>query len=453
MKRLNQLWEKLRGSFWFIPTILVLVSGTLALVLVELDREAGMDWAERFPRIFATGAEGARGILESIATSMITVAGVTFSITILILSQASMQYSPRILRNFVRDRSNQLVLGAFVAIFVYCLLVLRAIRQVEQAQFVPHFSTFVGIGMALVGIGVLIFFIHHIAYSIQATTILGRAASETLEQVDTLYPEELGSGMYDLPEELPSELGDEEQWHRVEAAESGYLAYAASDALLAFAEEHDTIVRLDVQIGEFVVQGAPIAFLSRPPGDEEKAQLLKTFSISPYRTVEQDVSFGIRQLVDIALRALSPSLNDTTTANMCVDRLTSILARLIQRKMESPFRSKDGQLRVIARRPAFHELLADCFEQIRQNAGGNVRVLHQLVHVVRVVMDLTRNRSRLQALKFQLELVREVVERTVPSAADRGRILGDCDHVLLMLSELDEELKTSHDGSPEDHGK
>lgn len=429
MKRLRQLWGRLGSSFWVLPTFLVLGAGALGVALVEVDYSLDADLERKLPRIFAISAGGAQGMLQAIATSMITVAGVTFSITILILSEASNQYSPRILRNFVRDRSNQIVLGVFLAIFVYCIVVLRAIHDIEEETFVPPIAILGGVLLALVGIGVLIFFIHHIAYSIQASTILQRAAKETLEEVDNLYPEALGAGGEERPYQLPFEVRDDKQWHPVRARQSGYLEVTSAEALLNFAEEQKTVLRLEYQIGEFVVEDTPLVSVygKHPPSDARSRELLGGISITPYRTIEQDVSFGIRQLVDVALKALSPSINDTTTAIMCIDHLTTVLTRLVQRKMASPYRLKGNHLRVIVRRPSFEDLLNESVEQIRQTATGNVTALNRLVHALNTIVPMTQDPVRLKAIKHQREMVRQTILATVSFQPDRARLLLACD--------------------------
>ena len=193
MNKLLHLWEDLRTSLWFVPTLLISGAVALAVGLVEVNSSMdGERLAERWPRLFGAGAEGARAMLSAIASSMITVAGVTFSITVVALALASSQYTSRILRNFMRDRANQTVLGVFVGVFAYCLVVLRTIRGGDEGMFVPALAVLVAVLLAFVAIGFLIFFIHHIAASIQATSIIEAAAGETLQAVDRLFPADVG---------------------------------------------------------------------------------------------------------------------------------------------------------------------------------------------------------------------------------------------------------------------
>ena len=359
-------WSELRSTFWFVPAILVVVALALALGLIWVDETAGLDLVDHWPLVFGSGAAGARTLLSAIATSMVTVAGVVFSITIVALSLTSSQYTSRVLRNFMRDRVNQVVLGVFVGIFAYCIMVLRTIRGADEGAFVPSLAIMVGLVLAFVGIGFLIYFIHHVATSIQASSIIAAAADETLITVDRLFPSELGEDPEDPDDDARVADLDDAAWSVVTAPANGYIASVDGDALLALAQRRDAIVRMDHGVGDFVIAGMPLASVAggREDDDGLAAELQEVFAISRFRTVAQDVAFGVRQIVDVALKALSPGINDSTTAVMCVDYLTAILVRLAPRKLVSRLRLDDtGALRVIARGPSFGALLDESFEQ------------------------------------------------------------------------------------------
>ena len=189
MKNLKDLWTAVHDSFWAVPAITVLGAVVLALAMIEIDQILDRNTLAAWPRLFGAGADGSRGMLSAIAGSMITVTGVVFSITIVALSLASSQYTSRVLRNFMRDRSNQVVLGVFLGIFAYCLVVLRTIRGGDEGAFVPGLAVLMAVALAFVSIGVLIFFIHHIGTSIQASHIVAAVAKDTLAAVDHLFPE------------------------------------------------------------------------------------------------------------------------------------------------------------------------------------------------------------------------------------------------------------------------
>ena len=391
--------------------MIVLGAVGLATVLIGVDATVDLHVVERWPLLFGACAAGSRGLLTAVASSMITVAAVVFSITIVALSLMSSQYTSRILRNFMRDRNNQVVLGVFLGIFAYCLVVLRVIRSGDEGAFVPSLSVLVGLILAFVGIGYLIFFIHYISVSIQSSSIIAAAAHETIAAVDQLFPQGMGD---DVEEDADGDLAMallEQAWFAVPARKTGYIQNIDGDSLLVAARELGTIVRMECGIGEFVVEGTPLISVAHPAGlDEETADALNAvYVISPHRTVEQDASFGIRQLVDIALKALSPGINDTTTAVMCVNYLAAILARLASRPIATVRRLDRGELRVIARGPCFESLLAEAFDQIRQNAEGNVAVLTRQLQSLEIIASQTANTQRRQSLRQQAILIAAVL--------------------------------------------
>lgn len=255
MNKLIRLWGNLRSSFWFIPTLMVAASVVLAVLLVEADSASSQRWLSQWPRLFGVGADGAREMLSTLAGSMMTVMSITFSMTLLALSLASGQYSSRVLRNFMRNHTTQLTLGVFAGIFTYCLIVLRTIRGGDGiAEFVPSLAVFFAFVMSLGGIGILIYFIHHIASSIQASNIIATVAEETNASIDRLLPEEPKqksakhtAGHYGL------EVLDARIWYPIAAAKSGYIQSVDIAALTCLAQEHKTIVRMEHGVGAFVV--------------------------------------------------------------------------------------------------------------------------------------------------------------------------------------------------------
>ena len=423
MNKIKQIWGNLRSSFWFVPSMIVAVSIALATILIEADFIGSEQWLARWPRLFGVGADGARGMLSTIAGSMMTVVGVTFSMVLMTLVLASSQYTSRILRNFMSDRVTQVVLGIFVGIFTYCLLVLRIIRSCEEDVFVPSLEVFFGVVLAMGGIGILIFFIHHIASSIQASSIIASVADETMVAIDRLFPGTLGKGPIDNDEEQALVPLPEQKWQAVPAKGNGYIQSFDSEALLRLAREHKTIVRMECGIGGFVVHNSTLASLALeyPPEKEIIATLQASYSISRHRTLEQDAAFGIRQIVDIALRALSPSVNDTTTAVMCVDYLTAILARLASRNIPSLRRYEDGELRMIAIGPTFAGLVAESFDQIRGSAMGNAAIMLRMLGALQTIAGMTAGPSRRRVLSEQVQWIDELAERTIESPHDRER--------------------------------
>lgn len=431
LRRLRDLWTALVTSLWLLPAAIVAAGVALAAGLVWLPPSLSDQTLQKFPRLFGAGADGARGMLSTIAGSMMTVAGVTFSITIAAVAQTSMQYTPRVMRTFMRDRANQAVLGIFVGIFAYCLVVLRTIRGGDQGAFVPALAVLGGFVLALVGVGVLVYFIVHISQSLQAAAILERVRDETVAAVTGLFPQELGEPAGDAAaaHERAAALAHA-SWQPLYARTSGYVQRVDEDGLLAFARERDVVVRMRLGVGAFAVAGAPLAEIvapdgSRPQGldaDATEQALNALYMVSPYRTVDQDAEFGLLQISDIALKALSPGVNDTTTAVTCVGHLTAVLTALARRRMPDPVRVDTGRVRVLAAGPTFVSLAATAFDDVRRSAASNVTVLARLLDALHTIGCCTTDPARRGVLAAHASLVAGAAERNVEAPEDRAML-------------------------------
>lgn len=429
---LRKWWIEMRSSLWFVPTLLVVAALAAAFGLIELDIHFDRQLHAKFlVPILGASAEGARSMLAAIATSMITVAGVAFSITIVTLSLASTQYTPRILRNFMRDRGNQAVLGAFVSIFTYCLVVLRSIRSPDEGStFVPLFAVFFGVLLALLSIGCLIFFIHHVAASIQASTILSVIAKDTAEAIDDLFPDQLQN----QPSEPPSGAPDEFDWEPINAPTNGYIQAIDRDGLHRLVSDEGLVLRLESIAGDFAVKGVPLVFVHRPIESRLADRLCALYVIGDFRTLQQDAKFGFRQIVDIALKALSPGVNDTNTAVNCLDYLSALLLQLAGRNIVSPLPMQNGHARVFAPSLTFEEFAAKSFDEIRLAALANVTILLQIVSAIGRVATATRDAERRRVLVGQLRLALEAADHSVPAPYDRARIDKERARVLMLLA-------------------
>ena len=310
MKKPQQLWIYLRSSFWFTPSLIVAGSIALAISLINADSVMSNEMLTNWPRLFGAGAEGSRQMLSTIASSMMTVVGVTFSMTLVTLALASSQYTSRVLGNFMRSPITQVALGIFAGIFTYCLIVLRVIRGGGEAAFVPSLAVLVGVVLALVGIGVLILFIHHIATSIQASNIICSVADETITAIERMFPEKPAQASEEEDEAWLANMSSafNLDWHMVSGITSGYIESVDYAALRELARKRNIIIKMNYGIGNFIVKDMALASIARqdPPDDEMVQELRSFYSIGSRRTIEQDPEFGIRQIVDIALKALSP---------------------------------------------------------------------------------------------------------------------------------------------------
>jgi uncharacterized membrane protein len=275
----------------------------------------------------------------------------------------------------MRDRTHQTVLGVFVGIFASCLVVLRTIRGGDAGVFVPSVAVLVAVALAFVGIAFLIFFIDHIGSSIQASQIIAKVAKETLEAVNHLFPENRGDPADEA--EGAASMAQRPFHGAIPARRPGYVQRVDVGALMDFARARQTIVRMECRVGEFVIADTPLASVSevRDVDPDAVRQINAAVTVDRRRTVDQDAAYGIRQPVDVALKGLSPGINDTTTAIMCVDYLTAILARLAHRQLETPGRGEAGELQVIVRRPTYADFVAEGLRpdpsECRRRRGGD----------------------------------------------------------------------------------
>ena len=421
---LLKYWDRLRSSFWFVPATMACLAAVLAVCAVELDKAVTEDWLQRLGWSYSGGAEGASLLLGTVAGSMIAIAGTVFSMTLVALSLASSQLGPRLLRNFMRDTANQVVLGTFVATFVYCLLVLRTIRRADEVAFVPHLSVSIGVLLAIVSIGVLIYFIHHVSVSIQADEVVARVGRELEDGIDRLFPGHLGkpgSEASKAPSEADLAAAFAREARPVGALADGYLQQIDADALMALAAEEDLLLRLERRPGHYLVKGRAMVMVW--PGDRVTETLVDklnaAFVLGNQRTVGQDVEFSFQQLVEIAVRALSPGINDPFTAIACVDRLGSGLCRLARCDMPSTLRfDHHGRLRLVAQGPTFAGIVDTAFNQIRQSARSNPAVAIRMLEAITQIAGHVQRAPDVASLQRHTDMILRGAREAVPEPDD-----------------------------------
>jgi uncharacterized membrane protein len=423
MLRCRHLWEALRSSLWFVPALMIVVAAGLSFVCIALDRGETQQLIVKTGWVWGGGPDGAREVLSTIAGSMITVAGVVFSITIVAFQLASSQFGPRLLHNFMRDTGNQVVLGTFIATFLYSLLVLRTVRGEGNDEFVPYLSVALAIVLAVVSLGVLIYFIHHVSVSIQAAHVIAVVNDELVRAIERLFPQKLGhaAAMDSLSQEavLPETFASTA--HPIAAADSGYLQTIDTDKLMAVAKAHNLLLDLHCRPGHFVEQNR--SFMRAWPAGQVNEQVTKqidaAFIWGPERTLTQDVEFAVNQLVEVAVRALSPGINDPFTAIRCIDRLGAVLCQLTERVMPSPYRYDDTDtLRVIVPPVTFASVTDAAFNQIRQYGGTSVAVTIRLLECLAAVAAHTYREEDRAALLRHAVMIEQDSHEGIPQEHD-----------------------------------
>jgi uncharacterized membrane protein len=384
--------ESVRSGFWAIPMMCVVAAVLLALALVRLDREL----STTFGFTFGAGPDGAREVLSAITSAMITFTGLVFSITIVVLSLTSSQFSPRVLRTFLRDRKTQSSLGVFVATFVYAVMVLRTVDSGEGSLFTPAIATTVALFLLLLSVGMFVQYIHHIATSIQVSAVIATIADEARATLERRFP----TGTEQAPDDDLIVTPDVPASAVIPARRSGVVTAVQEDRLVRLASEAGVLLRSRVRLGDYVPEGAPLFEVVGDPGDLDIKAVVAAVSQNRDRTLQQDLAFGLRQLVDIAERALSPGVNDPTTAVQAMDELHDLLRRLATRPLRTgAHRDQQGALRLLLPAEQLGDFLALALDEIEQYGADSLQVQHRLDALLDDVAAaaLPEHRSAVQA--------------------------------------------------------
>ncbi|MEO8063577.1 MAG: DUF2254 domain-containing protein [Pseudomonadota bacterium] len=409
--RLRKLLAALGDTFWLLPAFIVIAAGLLAVACVELDRSG------RVPRalidnawLYNGGGTGARTLLGVVAGSAIGVASTVFSITIAALSLAAGQMGPRLLRNFVRDRGNQLVLGTLLGTFTYALMVLRSVRTMEEGEFTPHLSMSVGILLALCCVATIIFFVGHIAGRINVDTVIdlvGDDVSASLRRIRAAA-------------QRPDARGAPVDWTSavpVLDSRAGYLQQLDEDGLADWAEVNHAQVRLLARPGHYVFPGAPLALVKPAvPGVEEAVRAAT--ALGAQRASNADIEFAIRQLVEVAIRALSPGINDPYTAINVLDRLGAALCELSGVHLPSGVFLRNERVVLVVPSIDYDGLVDAMFHMIRQSGNGHAAVLIRLMEILSVVQSCETDSGRRATLKRHAEILLGDAQRSIGTPAD-----------------------------------
>jgi uncharacterized membrane protein len=413
--------EALRTTLWLVPTVLVGVAAVLFAFTFGLDRlvyagRIGLPWW-----INAGSADSGRQVLGTIAAAVITVVGVVFSIVILALQLASTQFGPRMLRNFVRDVGTQLTLGTFVGTFVYAVLALGSISSAgPRPDFVPHISISVALVLLLVDLGVLIYFIHHVAVTIQLNEVIAGIGRDLRSAIDQQYQDAATPGEMDAGDE-----DDPDRWRLLHgedvlARRSGYLQAVSYQDLVRLAAASGALIELVHRPGHFIVAGRPLARVWPATAASPVTQALDRAHVTgPHRTLTQDPVFAVDQLVEIAIRALSPAVNDTFTALSCIDWLTAGLCHLSERTVAiRVLRDSSGVPRVVQRGVSYERVVNGAFDKVRQASRGMPAVaIRQLSSLGRIVESAVSEAQRAVLLR-QADMIMRASNESVPEAED-----------------------------------
>ncbi len=378
---LRQRWNDLNSNLWFLPAVITIAFAILGVAMVAID------WwlwdhgsSVNGSSLFRGGVDGSRGVLTAIAGSLISAAAVVFSITVVTLQLASSQFTPRLLRRFTGDTQFQVTLGLLLGTFVYCLIALWSVgsQASNRASFVPTITTALAFVLGITSVAVLILFIHRVSRLIQVSVLVNEVTQETLALISTTYSDPDAERVeYAAAPEFPGQPGA-----LIPARVSGYLRSIDTNGLMNLVDDYKATVVLDHRVGEFVLRGSEMARVY--PGDLLDDELIGRIQgkmvIDSDRSSVEDVTLGVQQVADIGIKALSPGINDPTTALACIDSLCEILAEVSHRQPPGVVeQGQHGGLLVFRDAPRFDTLVDQAFTQIRQYGATDVIVAEYLV--------------------------------------------------------------------------
>ncbi len=422
MKKALFKWDKLKATFWFIPVILIVISILLSIGLVYVDENVLLPQAGLSRFFLVKSPDSARSILSTISGAMMGVAGTVFSITLVALTLASSQFGPRLVKNFMYVRLNQVVLGSYISTYLYCLLVLNAIKEGDDYTFIPSISIMVAILTAITNIILLIVFIHRIAISIQADNVISDISDFISKQLGMLFPEKMGQEIERDEKIDPSvAISGFTKSISIKSRRRGYLQYVDDEALIEIITTNNALLELNHRPGGYLLEGMEIGMLhtNEDWDKEELNKIFKQFVIGKTKTSQQDLEYSIHQMVEIAVRALSPGVNDPFTAISCIDNLTATMSYLAQAKYPSKYRvDEEGNLRIIADTENFQGFLDAAFNQIRQFSGGNTAVIIRLMESLMTILGFVKKEKEREAVIRHAEMVLTLGKQTIKEKND-----------------------------------
>ncbi|WP_052260905.1 DUF2254 domain-containing protein [Photobacterium gaetbulicola] len=362
------LWEHMRTSFWFVPLIMMFLSALIAIATIWFDLHVHLSAIPLQSWLISASPDNAAGLISTIASSIITVAGVVFSMTMVVLSLASSQLGPRLLRNFIRDPITQIGLGIFTSTFLYCLLILAWLLTLAESNVRLQLSLSIAIFLALACLIMLIRYIHHVAVFIQADTLIQSVSDELCCAIDTLYPDDIHDDNTDFV--MNAGIDGSPSRFFIPSLSSGYIQAVDLQKLFLLAKEQVATIELLYQPGNFIIESIPLAIIHH--NESPKKTMVKAinqcFIVGDIATPEQDIIFNVRQLEEVALRALSSGINDPRTAIACINRLTIALGLLLRRKLPQKNHYDENQnLCLIVKTLSFEDIADAAFDQIRHN--------------------------------------------------------------------------------------
>ena len=432
--RLLNLWLRLKTSLWFIPVLMTLGAGVIAVLALRIDSDL-LPEGERVWWLYSGNPESASDLLATLLSSIITMATLAISITMVVLTLAASQLGPRLIRSFIGNQRTQASLGFFIMTIVYLLLVYRRIDDQLSAENVPHVAITLGSVLSLACVFLLLFYVHHLASSIVSDTVINRVGGEMDDLIERLLPEAGTVDSRDARSE--ADVPDEAGGKPLGLPKGGYVQTIGYAALVKLAQEHDVTLMLRFRAGSHLLAGGRhVLVLPQERASEELAgKIAEAIVLGPDSTPTQDLEFSLRQMVEAGLRALSPGINDPYTAVAVIDRLAASIALVMRRDMEpAVHRDEEGVARLVTRPVTFTGLIDRAYNELRQAASTSPAILIHLLDSLAELACHCRTAQQRDALARHAGMIASAGHRSVEEEGDAMAVSARYDAVLSSLA-------------------
>ncbi|MGE6755401.1 DUF2254 domain-containing protein [Rossellomorea sp. NPDC071047] len=391
--------NKARKSFWFVPFLFSLISLVLALITFYFDWWLSQHDYPLFPKVLFSNFDLSMTIIGTIASSIMTMTTITFSTIMVVLTTFLSQYSPRTLQNFINDRPTQRVLAIFVSGVVYCITLL-VLLQDESGQKLYISSAFAGI-VAIICLFVFVYFVHHVSNWVKVSNLIHNITIKTNKKIDDSYLYRKNA-INEQPSTFNEALFDDTEPILVYSEQSGYLQQINIEGMLNKAAKDEAVIRMVKTPGEYLLEGTPVMTAWTTNKDIDVEDYLEYLVLGPDKEPMEDIELGIRKLVEIALRAISPAINDPNTAKNCIEEIGIILSKLAKHKLPSSYLSdEENNVRIILEQPTFGDYLYKSFYQLRHYGKQDISIIAEILRSLRMIGENNSEETKRMVWTFK----------------------------------------------------
>lgn len=416
--KILQFYSKIVGSIAFYPAIITVAFSAFAIIMLKAENHGISKYVgENVQHIVVNNKDTARTILSTIIGGIMSLTVFSFSMVMLLLNQASSNFSPRVLPSLVSNKKHQSVLGIFLGTIVFCLLVSINILPDHRSYSVPGVTTFIGVVLGLFCLAVFVYFLHSISRSIQIGYILEKLYTETLSEVESKIAENEERG------QRKKELPDSKNWQTIYSPQTGYLQEIIEQALMDLVEKHETSILIEATKGTFIIKNEAIGRIKKELDEDAKTDISSCLLFSSEERIEQNFVLGFKQITEVVVKAMSPGINDPGTALVGIDYLSELFRKRMQLPDNTELTCEEGNGKVYLRNTSFKEIFYLNIVSIRQYTRHDVVVLIRLLDLFKSLLNVRNIEKRNQIfLQKQLQSLLEDIEEHITNKEDKSRL-------------------------------